>query len=362
MQSIVKYISKSVLLGLIIGLVALFAAPQLRDQQWLNSTPLLSQPFSSEQLSFSKAVQRAAPSVVNIYTRTYQQSNLNTQLTLRPQSLGSGVIMTKTGYVLTNNHVIADADQIIVALQDGRIFTAELIGVDTYTDLAVLQIDNDNLPIIPQSNHEETRIGDVVLAIGNPYNLGQTITQGIISARGRIGMSTTGHQNFLQTDAAINEGNSGGALVNSLGELVGINTASFEIDNQVTTRGISFAIPYQLALKIMRSLIANGRVIRGYLGVEAASINTVMAKLLGLRANHGIVIQGIAPNSPAENGGLIANDVVIKFNDQEINNVLGLMDMVAEKRPGTQIILTVIRDGKQREIAIKLGELAALKK
>ncbi|GIC76116.1 outer membrane-stress sensor serine endopeptidase DegS [Moritella sp. F3] len=359
MQNLWSYVSKSILLGIAVAAVLLLALPQLQNKQGL----ALSQPFSlglNEQMSFSAAVKRAAPSVVNIYTRTYQKSTINSKATLRPQSLGSGVIMNKKGYLLTNYHVIADADQIIVALQDGRFFTAELIGFDRYTDLAVLNIDAKNLPSIPQSKHEQTNIGDVVLAIGNPYNLGQTITQGIISARGRIGMSTTGHQNFLQTDAAINEGNSGGALVNSLGELVGINTASFQVAENVETMGISFAIPYPLAVKIMDALIANGRVIRGYLGIEGTSINTVMAKLLGLKANQGIVVQNTAPDSPAEKAGLISGDVVIKFNDTEIDNVIWLMDSVAEQRPGAKINLTVIRDGKQFDISVTLGELQAL--
>lgn len=359
MSSSFKYIFKSILLGIILALIILFALPQLKTAQWFN----LSETFTitrHDQLSFTSAVKQAAPSVVNIYTRTYQQPSLNDQPTLQPQSLGSGVIMNKKGNIITNYHVIADADQIIVALQDGRIFTAELIGFDTYTDLAVLNIEADNLPIIPQSKHEETQVGDIVLAIGNPYNLGQTITQGIISARGRIGMSTTGRQNFLQTDAAINEGNSGGALVNSLGELVGINTSSFEIGDQINTKGISFAIPYPLAVKIMKELIANGRVIRGYLGIEAASINTVMAKLLGLKANQGIIIENISPNSPAEKAGLIAKDVIVKFNDKGVSSVLGMMDMVAEQRPGTDAFLTVVRAGKKYRIKVKLGELQPL--
>lgn len=358
MKGFVAYLLKSIFIGISVAAILLLALPQLREGSSLQMTP----PFSFEpntQQSYSGAVKRAAPSVVNIYTRAYQQSSISSKPTLRPQSLGSGVIMNNKGYILTNYHVIADADQIIVALQDSRFFTAELIGFDVYTDLAVLQIDADNLPTIPQSKHEQTNIGDVVLAIGNPYNLGQTITQGIISAKGRVGMSTTGHQNFLQTDAAINEGNSGGALVNSLGELVGINTASFQIGDHVETKGISFAIPYQLALKIMKSLIANGRVIRGYLGVEGTSINSVMARLLGLKDNQGIVIQSTAPNSPAEKAGLVTGDVVIKFNDTMIDNVIWLMDKVAELRPGTQIFLTVIRDGKKLQIPVTLGELSA---
>lgn len=359
MPAIAKYFLKSIILGLIVATILLFALPQLKNQQWLK-LPSFSEFEHNKQVSFAPAVKRAAPSVVNIYTRTYQQSNTEAKPTLQPKGLGSGVIMSKKGYLLTNYHVIADADQIIVALQDGRIFTADLIGFDKYTDLAVLSIDADNLPSIPQSKHEETQVGDVVLAIGNPYNLGQTITQGIISARGRVGMSTTGRQNFLQTDAAINEGNSGGALINSFGELVGINTASFKIGEQSNTKGISFAIPYPLAQKIMLELIANGRVIRGYLGVETVSINTVMAKLMGLKANQGIVVQNISPNSPAQRAGIMPGDIIVQFNDIDVVNVLGMMDMVAEQRPGTESILTIMRAGQQYRIKVQLGELQPL--
>ncbi|GAL06436.1 outer membrane stress sensor protease DegS [Photobacterium aphoticum] len=187
--------------------------------------------------------------------------------------------MSDKGYIVTNYHVVAEADQVIVALQDGRILTAQLIGKDQRTDLAVLKIQAENLPVIPLSTDYTPAVGDVVLAIGNPYNLGQTTTYGIISATGRSGMSFYGRQDFLQTDAAINEGNSGGALVNTRGELVGINTASFQQATDIETYGISFAIPYELTQKIMNKLIADGRVIRGYIGIEARDINPVMARL-----------------------------------------------------------------------------------
>ena len=209
--------------------------------------------------SYNLAVRRAAPAVVNVYNRGLN-TNSHNQLEIR--TLGSGVIMDQRGYIITNKHVINDADQIIVALQDGRVFEALLVGSDSLTDLAVLKINaTGGLPTIPINARRVPHIGDVVLAIGNPYNLGQTIyLGGLLVPRGRIGLNPTGRQNFLQTDASINHGNSGGALVNSLGELMGINTLSFDTSNDgETPEGIGFAIPFQLATKIMDKLIRDGR-------------------------------------------------------------------------------------------------------
>ncbi|ELV50609.1 periplasmic serine peptidase DegS, partial [Escherichia coli 99.1775] len=238
---------RSVAIGLIVGAILLVAMPSLRS---LN--PLSTPQFDSTDetpASYNLAVRRAAPAVVNVYNRGLN-TNSHNQLEIR--TLGSGVIMDQRGYIITNKHVINDADQIIVALQDGRVFEALLVGSDSLTDLAVLKINaTGGLPTIPINARRVPHIGDVVLAIGNPYNLGQTITQGIISATGRIGLNPTGRQNFLQTDASINHGNSGGALVNSLGELMGINTLSFDKSNDgETPEGIGFAIPFQLATKI----------------------------------------------------------------------------------------------------------------
>ena len=212
---------RSILIGLIVGGLLLALMPSLR--QWQLTPTTQNDTADDSPVSYNAAVRRAAPAVVNVYNRALNSTSHN-QLTL-----GSGVIMDQRGYILTNKHVINDADQIIVALQDGRVFEALLVGSDTLTDLAVLKINaTGGLPVIPINPKRTPHIGDVVLAIGNPYNLGQTITQGIISATGRIGLNPTGRQNFLQTDASINHGNSGGALVNSLGELMGINTLSFD--------------------------------------------------------------------------------------------------------------------------------------
>lgn len=257
---------RSVLIGLLVGGLLLALMPSLR--QWQLAPTTQNDTADDSPASYNAAVRRAAPAVVNVYNRALNSTSHN-QLTL-----GSGVIMDQRGYILTNKHVINDADQIIVALQDGRVFEALLVGSDSLTDLAVLKINaTGGLPVIPINPKRTPHIGDVVLAIGNPYNLGQTITQGIISATGRIGLNPTGRQNFLQTDASINHGNSGGALVNSLGELMGINTLSFDKSNDgETPEGIGFAIPFQLATKIMDKLIRDGRVIRGYIGISGREI------------------------------------------------------------------------------------------
>ncbi len=351
-----RYIAKAVLLGTIVAFLLILIFPELigssRDQLYSSDAP--------PPTSYARAARAAGPAVVNIYTRTFQKTNIGKQTELRPEGLGSGVIMNKKGHILTNFHVIARADQIIVALQDGRIFTADLIGSDPPTDLAVLSINADNLPVIPQNDKISPQVGDVVLAIGNPYNVGQTITQGIISATGRIGLSTmgpdsNGRQDLLQTDAAINSGNSGGALVNSNGELVGINSASYQTNNAESS-GISFAIPYHLAYRIMKDLIANGRVIRGYLGISTVEVDPVTAKLLNLGELKGLIVENLDENGPGGKAGLKSGDVLLKLNGKQIDGVRSAMDMIAETSPGQTVEVLVLRDGNPVNIKVRVEE------
>ncbi len=342
-----RYIGKAVLLGLLLAGLLLWT-PYLRQYFSFDNDD----PRDAPPLSYAYAASRAGPAVVNIYTRSFQHSALSDNRELVPQSLGSGVIMLRKGYVLTNFHVISDADQIIVALQDGRVLTAELVGVDVPTDLAVLSISADNLPEIPQDPELSPLVGDVVLAIGNPYNVGQTITQGIISATGRIGLSTmgpdsNGRQDLLQTDAAINTGNSGGALVNTRGELVGINAGAYHLGTSQEGYGINFAIPYQLAKRIMDELITHGRVKRGYVGISSVQIDSVTAKLQDSEVTHGLVIENMDSEGPAVKGGLQRGDMLLRINDKPINNVRDAMDIIAEMPPGTQAKFTILRNGKQ---------------
>ena len=308
--------------------------------------------------SYNEAVKKASPAVVNIYSQQYIDSSIDNKQHLQPTGLGSGIIMNKKGYILTNYHVISQADQILIALQDGQLFTATLVGSDKTTDLAVLQIKGNNLPVIPQNAEYQPQVGDIVLAIGNPYNLGQTITQGIISATGRNGMSSSGRQDFLQTDAAINEGNSGGALINSRGELVGINTSEFYTNNKSSSSGISFAIPYKLSQRIMKSLITDGRVIRGSLAIGAETLDPLIARLWGLTVGKNIIIKTVKKGGPADIAGVKVNDLLLKIGETEVDNVISAIDMVAELKPGTKTTLTLLRNGKEINLDVIIGDFS----
>ncbi|AGB84278.1 periplasmic serine pepetdase DegS [Serratia sp. FGI94] len=340
---------RSAVIGLIVAGLLLAALPVLRYSNQLFAEKV-ENTADETPAGYNKAVRRAAPAVVNIYNR-----NMNGAPNVL--SLGSGVIMNDHGYILTNRHVIKDAQQITVVLQDGRRYEALLVGSDSLTDLAVLKIDPGNLPVIPINTKRIAHIGDVVLAIGNPYNLGQTVTQGIISATGRISLSTTGRQTFLQTDASINRGNSGGALVNSLGELMGINTLTYDkVTNGETPEGLGFAIPTELASKIMDKLIRDGRVIRGYFGIQGKEIIPLRTSNSGIDRLQGIIVTEITPNGPAANANFHINDIIINVNNKPAVSVLETMDQVAEIRPGTTIPVIVLRDGKRITLQMTVGE------
>lgn len=346
-------ILRSALFGLLIAVMLMVAIPGLRPGGLLQAfnTPT----FEETPLSYNSAVKRAAPAVVNVYNGS---ANSASGHELAISTLGSGVIMNKKGYILTNKHVISGADQIVVAVQDGRVYEAILVGSDTLTDLAVLKIHADSLPVITINKHRVPHIGDVVLAIGNPFNIGQTTTQGIISATGRVGLSTFGHQNFLQTDASINHGNSGGALVNSLGELVGINTLSLDKSNSgETPEGIGFAIPTTLATKIMNKLIRDGRVIRGFLGVGGREIRPPYGQSPPAPEHiQGIVVRDIAPNGPAANAGIQMGDILLSVNSKPAVSATETMDQVAEIRPGTTISVVIMRNGERLQLPVIVGE------
>lgn len=347
---------RSIAIGVVVGGLIIAAMPSLRQNNSLTAHQFDS--ADETPVSYNQAVRRAAPAVVNVYNRSL---NSSTHDRLEIRTLGSGVIMDQRGYIITNKHVINDADQIIVALQDGRVFEALLVGSDSLTDLAVLKVNaNGGLPVIPINAKRIPHIGDVVLAIGNPYNLGQTITQGIISATGRIGLNPTGRQNFLQTDASINHGNSGGALVNSLGELMGINTLSFDKSNDgETPEGIGFAIPFQLATKIMDKLIRDGRVIRGYIGIGGREIAPLHAQGGGIDPIQGIVVNEVSPDGPAARAGIQVNDVITSVNGKPAVSALETMDQVAEIRPGSEIPVEVMRDDKKLTLQVTIAEYPA---
>jgi len=346
--NILKYIFRSVSYGITLAIILLLLIPNLR-----NSTDNIWQIFqakglSQAPLSYANAVRAAGPAVVNIYSSDIQD-NPRYGTKSRRDTLGSGVIMNSNGYILTNLHVVQNANLITVLLQNGQSFPAELIGYDALTDLAVLKVNGHNLPVIPQRPNLQSRVGDVVLAIGNPLNLGQTVTQGIISRTGRNGLSNTSYSEFLQMDAAINKGNSGGALVNTNGELVGINSRKFtEINPQLNIQGIFFAIPYQLAAKVMQQIIENGRVIRGWLGISANKY------LLDLK---GFVIEKVEDNSPAANSGLQAGDIVIQIDKTPIQSINQALDIVAETPPNTVLNFKIYRNKKVVEVPVTIKEL-----
>lgn len=346
------YFTKPIFWGLVVAIFIIYA------HKLDTLLSLLEQ--DKNVISYSEAVKKASPAVVNIYSQQYIDSSLDNKQHIQPTGLGSGIIIDSKGHILTNYHVIAKADQILIALQDGRLFTASVIGSDLVTDLAILQISGKNLPVIPQNIDYQPQVGDIVLAIGNPYNLGQTITQGVISATGRNGMSSSGRQDFLQTDAAINAGNSGGALINSNGELVGINTSEFYSRNANESNGISFAVPYKLSQLIANSLISHGRVIRGSLGLVAENLDPLIARLWGLKAQNSIIIKKIHEDGPAANAGVEIDDILLKIDHLKVKSLIEAMDRVAEIKPGTKTKLTLLRKGKEIELDVVIGELDSM--
>jgi len=347
---------RSIVIGLIVAGLLLVVLPFLRSPSNL-ITSKLDDTSSESPASFNSGVRRAAPAVVYVYNNNSNSMDNSCSKNLSVRSLGSGVIMNDKGYILTNQHVIKNAEQITVYLPDGRCYEALLVGSDTLTDLAVLKIDAGNLPVIPINSQRVPHVGDVVMAIGNPYNLGQTITQGIISATGRVDLTASGRQNFLQTDASINKGNSGGALVNSLGELMGINTLSFDKSNGgETPEGLGFAIPTELAVKVMGKLIRDGRVIRGYFGISGRNA-PLQSQNSGIERLQGIVAYEVPPDGPAAKAGIQVNDVITAVNNKPAASVLETMDQVAEIRPGTVIPVVVQRNGKSLTLQLTVGEL-----
>ena len=269
------------------------------------------------------------------------------------QYLGSGVIVDRDGYILTNNHLVENAREVEVILPDKRTYDAKIIGTDPRSDVAVLKIDAEDLPVVALGNSEELRLGQTVLAIGYPYAVGQTVTRGIISALGRS-LDLVDYENFIQTDAAINPGNSGGALINTAGELVGINTAIYSRSGG--SQGIGFAIPIELARSIMDNLIAHGRVIRGYVGVVPQDINPEMAEFFGLGEPDGVLISHVAENSPASSAGFERGDVVVDFDGRRVKDTGEFRRLAASAEPGREITVKILRDGKGKTLKVTMGE------
>ena len=316
--------------------------------------------------SYSAAALRALPSVVNVYAVKAPPRRLPRGVSpfAEPDEepgggLGSGVVMSADGYVLTNNHVIEGAGAIAVALGEGKPAPARVIGTDPETDLAVLKIEAADLKAIALGDSEALQVGDVVLAIGNPFGVGQTVTQGVISATGRNRVGINTFENFLQTDAAINPGNSGGALVDAAGRLVGINTAILSPSGG--SLGIGFAIPVRTATDVMGQLIKDGRVARGWLGVDAEDLTPQLAGALGLRASAGAVIARMLRDGPADRAGLRPGDVITGLDGKPIEDSRELVNRTAALKPGTQAEFRILRGGKELRLRVELGRRPPLR-
>jgi serine protease Do len=275
----------------------------------------------------------------------------------KQQGAGSGIIISSDGLILTNNHVVGDADNITVRLADEREFKGEIVGTDPQSDVALIRIDAQNLPIIPLGDSDKLEVGEWVIAIGSPFELNQTVTVGVVSAKGRSRMGISDYENFIQTDAAINPGNSGGPLLNIHGEVIGMNTAIFSRSGGYM--GIGFAIPINMAKAIKDQLLEKGKVTRGWLGVVIQDVNEDLAKSFGLDSTRGVLISEVSENSPAAEAGLKAGDVIIRLEGEPMADVTVLRNRVAMIAPGTKVPMTVIRDGKEVRLEVTIGEQPA---
>lgn len=354
----------------VLFVVSTFKPQWVMNMTWRKSLPDASVSVVSSQgdkgrggamQGFSEAARRAAPTVVSVFTNnsTAQNPHRNDpwfkyfygEQGQQPQSgIGSGVIVSPEGYVLTNNHVVDHMDDIEVMLTDGRHAKAKVIGTDPDTDLAVLKIDLERLPAITLGNSEELQVGDPVLAIGNPFGVGQTVTGGIVSALGRNQLGINTFENFIQTDAAINPGNSGGALVDARGNLIGINSAIYSRSGG--NMGIGFAIPVSTARQVMDSLIREGQVTRGWIGVEPRDLSPEIADTFNLKTREGVLITGVLRNGPAARGGLKPGDVVTTVGTVSVGNTAQLLNAVAALKPGEPTQIRVQRGEEQMTVTV----------
>jgi len=353
----IQFAIQFVILGLALAFVVVFLRPNL--------LPALDQPATNAMpVSYADAVNLAAPSVVSIYTRTLVSQPLSLDITdplfralyqdrivTRPRrGLGSGVIVSNDGLILTTMHVISDVDNIVVALWDGRIAEAVVVGADPGTDLAVLKIEMADLPAASLSANSRMRAGDVVLAIGNAFGLSHTVTMGIVSATGRGQLNLTTLEDFIQTDAAINAGNSGGALINPRGEVVGINSAS--LSQNVGAQGISFAIPASLARQTMEQIIEYGQVRRGWMGVDMADLSFAV-EFQGSPLN-GARVSRVDPGGPAWQSGLRSGDIIVSAAAEPVTSARAFMLQIAQSQPGSKMELTVFRGGQMFTTSVNL--------
>ncbi len=374
----IVFLFQSITVGLAIAFLVVVWHPELLDNgkkvvAFIESNPVPATPavLTTGPVSYADAVAIAAPAVVNIHSRkTVIQSSplfddpffrrfFGDQFGLGPQkreetSLGSGVIVSNQGYILTNNHVIEGADEIRVGLRDGRNTEATVVGRDAEADLAVLKVKLEDLPMITLGDSDSLRVGDVVMAIGNPFGVGQTVTLGIISATGRSELGISTFENFIQTDAAINPGNSGGALITARGELIGINTAIFSRTGG--SQGIGFAIPMSLAKNSMAQIVEKGYVSRGWLGVEIQELTPQLAESFGIKGEKGIIVAGVLRGGPADKAGLEPGDIITKLNGNTIESAHAALNTIAQTAPGDSLDIVALRNGKPLELKATVAE------
>ena len=341
------------------------------DRQSVKQSPVINL-TQKKHSGFAEAVKKAAPAVVSIQTITWSEASaeestnekiiqgfLGENSPHRPKrkaetGSGSGVIINENGYILTNYHVISQRDEIRVRLSDGKVAKAELIGSDPDTDLAVLKVDLKNLPTLNIADISQLNVGDIVLAIGDPFAIGQTVTQGIISATGRTRVSQNTYENFIQTDAAINPGNSGGALINTNGEIVGINSNIFSSTGNY--QGISFAIPVDLAQQVAQQIIQHGYVVRGWLGVEGQELTSQVLRTVDLDSMHGILITDVDRDGPGDIAGLKRGDIITRINRQDILSTNDILNMIAAGNPGDEFLIEGIRQRQSFMTKATLGQ------
>jgi serine protease DegS len=373
LQRFIIFALTSILSGLAAAFLAVHFFLDTAEEQPAQPEPVV-RTFAPEPgpASYADAVNKASPSVVNIYATKLTvergkslfndpafQRFFGDRLSAKPRvkrenSLGSGVIISSDGLIMTNNHVIQGALEIWVVLSDGRTLKADIVGTDPDTDLALLKTGKKDLEAIKAGNSETMQVGDVVLAIGNPFGVGQTVTMGIVGATGRSQLGINTFENFIQTDAAINPGNSGGALINAYGELVGINTAIFSKSGG--SHGIGFAIPVKLAEGVMQQLLKNGRVIRGWLGLAGQDMTQELAKSFNLKETKGVLISGVLGGGPADMAGIKPGDIIIRIDDQEQKSAGEILNYIATQSPGTKVVLSGWRGDNEFKTEVTVAE------
>ncbi len=372
----IAFLSTSIAAGLVAAIIALSLQPDKTAEVMQSAPPPTV--ISSGPASYADAVKKAAPSVVNIYTTkvTIEQSNspfndplfqhfFGDRFSSKPKkrlqtNLGSGVIISDSGFILTNHHVVANADSIRVVLHNGRTLEATVAGSDPDTDLAVLKTDVDDLQVITIGSSGNLQVGDVVLAIGNPFGVGQTVTMGIVSATGRDQLGINTFENFIQTDAAINPGNSGGALINAYGQLVGINTAIFSESGG--SQGIGFAIPVNLARGVMNQILQHGRVRRGWLGIAGQEVTPELAASFELKGEEGVLVSAVLENGPADLAGVRPGDILLLINSRTLSSPQDVLNIIAATTPGNEVTIKGVRDGRGFEIKVEVSERPQIEK